>query len=61
MYLGVLQQSLGEYIKQVLVLKADQQTDRRSSSSSFRRVRNNPNLEVSVAEGSGVTRVRGYF
>lgn len=33
-------------MKQVLVLKADQQMDRRSSSSSFRRDRNNPNLEV---------------
>ncbi|KAK3083009.1 hypothetical protein FSP39_011505 [Pinctada imbricata] len=43
--LGCLKQALGEYIKQVLVVKADPTLDRGSSSSSFRRDRNSPNIE----------------
>ncbi|OWF44350.1 SEC14 domain and spectrin repeat-containing protein 1 [Mizuhopecten yessoensis] len=43
--LGCLKKMLGEYIKQVLVIKSDPNIDRKSSNQSFRRDRNSPNLE----------------
>ncbi|XP_071152082.1 SEC14 domain and spectrin repeat-containing protein 1-B-like, partial [Mytilus edulis] len=41
--LGCLKESLGDLLKQVLVVKPDSHTDRRPSSNSFRRDR--PNIE----------------
>ena len=46
----LFQQSLGDYLKQVLVLRSDGMGQRQSStSSSFRRDRG-PNIEVSLVE-----------